>query len=86
MQRLSTVLMQQITFQLLTEKPKICFQSDTWGAGCLLAEMLTGRPLWGNLRHEDRQKVHKCVSTTFPKYDGVTWTSEQENILRRFCW
>ena len=80
------VLMYEFIFQLLTEMPWICFKSDTWGAGCLLTEMLTGRPLWWELRHDDRQKIHKWVSTELPKLDEVKWTSEQENILRIFCW
>ncbi|XP_033741502.1 uncharacterized protein LOC117328194 [Pecten maximus] len=34
-------------------------RSDVWGAGCLYAEMLTGKQMWQHLRHSSREAVFK---------------------------
>jgi len=47
-------------FQLIKDNT-VSPASDSWGAGCLLYEMLTGYAVLFSQRHENRDTVHRIL-------------------------
>lgn len=45
----------------LLKEHRIDFKSDSWGAGCLFYEMLTGTPVFERFRHEERSVVYRKI-------------------------
>ncbi|KAL3882616.1 hypothetical protein ACJMK2_028941 [Sinanodonta woodiana] len=41
-------------------------KSDTWGAGCLMIEMLTQKPVWNDRRHENKTDLLELVCLEAP--------------------
>lgn len=62
----------------------VCEKSDSWGAACLLAEMLTGTPVWYDLRHKDRQAAQKEICNSIP--DMERELSVDQKIVFECCW
>lgn len=71
---------------------RICEKSDSWGIACLLAEMLTGVPVWYDLRHEDRETAHKKMNGIIPKIEVLDQDSSNKqssldpSIILNNCW
>ncbi|OWF49455.1 uncharacterized protein LOC110451792 [Mizuhopecten yessoensis] len=64
-------------------------RSDVWGAGCLYAEMLTGKQMWQDLRHSSREAVFKEMANGVSKMLCATKDTvppHLRSLLTDHCW
>ncbi|XP_052239289.1 uncharacterized protein LOC127850355 [Dreissena polymorpha] len=66
----------------------VCLESDSWGAGLLLYEMVTGSPMLDKHRHLGRDKVHNSVLKNCQKGFSRELQGLQEGPAHviRGCW
>ncbi|XP_060076232.1 uncharacterized protein LOC132555882 [Ylistrum balloti] len=64
-------------------------RSDVWGAGCLYAEMLTGKQMWQDLRHSSRAAVFKEMMSSIGNMMCATKDkvpAHLRSLLTDHCW